>query len=84
MDLQNTLANVGADPMLTAFQNMDQDFNAPRFVMEETAQVVPISDFLGWEETGAKETRWWPSYDKTLHKKLAYWITGHGTGATAP
>ena len=79
MDLQNTLANVGADPMLTALQNMDQDFNAPRIVMEGTARVVPISDFLGWEKTGAAEHRWWPTYDKLLHKKLAYWVTGHGT-----
>ena len=61
------------------FVNMDQDFRAPRFVMKETAQVVPLSDFLGWEETGEPETRLFPSHDKLLHKKLAYWITGHGT-----
>ena len=79
MDLQNTLANVGADPMFTTLQNMDQDFNAPHFVMEGTAKVVPISDFLGWEKTGAAEHRWWPTYDKLLTKKLAYWVTGHGT-----
>ena len=86
IELQKTLKDIGVNsrPILHD-EATARDHRGPAtddvFVVVTPTETVrlPYQDFLNWEETGQSEIRTLPCYNRTLTKKLAYWISGHAT-----